>query len=69
MRDHSRWDHYRNSFKKALTAYLDSLRNNTPPPVPGIEGLRELQFEAALKRSIKENRPVDTQKEFPIESS
>jgi len=65
-RDASRWDDYGSSFKKALSAYLTSLKAGTQPPVPGVDGLRELQFEAALGRSVMENRPVDVQGEFPL---
>jgi predicted dehydrogenase len=64
--NHSRWDQYRASFEKSLAAYLDSIRNGQSPPVPGIAGLEELQFEAALRRSIAEGRPVDVQAEFPL---
>ena len=66
VRHTSRWDQYNESFKKSLAAYLDSLRNGSTPPVPGIDGLRELQVEAALKRSIAERRPVQVQQEFPL---
>ncbi|HWA09073.1 MAG TPA: Gfo/Idh/MocA family oxidoreductase [Opitutaceae bacterium] len=66
VRDNSRWANYDESFRKALGAYLDSLRTRRPPPVPGIDGLRELQAEAALKRSIKERRPVELAREFPL---
>ena len=66
-RQTSRWDQYRDSFKKSLGAYLDSLRQGQAPPVPGIDGLRELQVEAALKRSIDQRRPVLVQQEFPIQ--
>jgi predicted dehydrogenase len=66
VRHTSRWDQYGESFKKSLAAYLDSLRNGSTPPVPGIDGLRELQVEAALKRSIAERRPVQVQEEFPL---
>ncbi len=65
VRDNSRWDQYRASFHKAVGAYLESLRHNQPPPVPGIDGLRELQTEAALQRSIAERRVVRVQEEFP----
>jgi predicted dehydrogenase len=65
---HSRWDQYRSSFEKSLAAYLDSVRQGGPPPVPGIAGLEELQFEVALRRSIEQNRPVDVQDEFPIDA-
>lgn len=65
-RNTSRWDQYKASFGKSLSAYLKSLREGTEPPVPGIAGLRELQFEAGLKRSIREQRPVSLNKEFAI---
>jgi predicted dehydrogenase len=65
--DVSRWSSYDASFRKALEAYLRSLREGTPPPVPGIAGLRELQFEAALRRSIRERRPVKLAEEFPLD--
>lgn len=62
----ARWAQYSDSFKKALAAYLESLRGEQAPPVPGLDGLRELQVEAALKRSIAERRPVLVQEEFPL---
>ncbi|MBT3272648.1 MAG: Gfo/Idh/MocA family oxidoreductase [Spirochaetales bacterium] len=65
--DHSRWDQYSASFEKSLAAYLDSIRGNVPPPVPGVAGLEELQFEVSLRRSIEQKRPVDVQVEFPID--
>ncbi len=65
-RDVSRWDQYRASFGKAINAYLDAVRAGTPPPVPGIAGLRELQFEAALKRSIAQGSSVLLDTTFPI---
>ncbi|MGA2230514.1 MAG: Gfo/Idh/MocA family oxidoreductase [Tepidisphaeraceae bacterium] len=67
LRHTSRWDQYRDSFKKAVGAYVQSLRDGSPPPVPGLDGLRELQFEAALKRSALQRRPVRLSEEFPIE--
>ena len=66
-RDQSRWDQYRSSFGKALDAYLASVRSGSEPPVPGLAGLQELQFEAALKRSIRLRRPVSVQDEFPLD--
>lgn len=66
VRDSSRWANYDESFKRAVGAYLQSLRGGVAPPVPGIDGLRELQVEAALKRSIKEKRPVNLAGEFPF---
>lgn len=66
-RDKSRWDQYRASFGKALDAYLTSVRQGDEPPVPGMAGLQELQFEAALKRSIRLQRSVKVQDEFPLD--
>lgn len=65
--DRSRWDHYRASFEKAVGAYLDSIRGERAPPVPGLAGLVELQFEAALRRSAAEGRRVDVPREFPLD--
>jgi predicted dehydrogenase len=64
---HSRWDQYQDSFGKSLAAYLDSIRRHEPPPVPGLAGLEELQFEAALRRSVREARPVDVAAEFTVQ--
>jgi myo-inositol 2-dehydrogenase/D-chiro-inositol 1-dehydrogenase len=66
VRDRSRWDHYNTSFHKALHAYLESLRHGRPAPVPGVDGLRELQFEAGLRRSIAERRSVVLANDFPL---
>ena len=65
--NHSRWDQYHASFQKSLAAYLASIRRSEPPPVPGLAGLEELQFEAALRRAIAQGRPVDVQQEFALE--
>jgi predicted dehydrogenase len=66
VRDGSRWNSYNASFERSLAAYLDSLRGGSQPPIPGLDGLRELQTEAAIKRSIAEKRPVVIAKEFPL---
>ena len=65
-RNTSRWDQYRASFGKSLAAYLDSVRQHVEPPVPGQAGLRELQFEAGLRRSIREDSPVNLNEAFPL---
>ena len=62
----SRWPLYDRSFQRSMAAYLASLRAGTPPPVPGMAGLKELQFEAAMKRSIAQKRTVDLEEEFAL---
>jgi predicted dehydrogenase len=66
-RDQSRWAKYDESFGKSIAAYLESIRQGSPPPVPGRAGLAELQFEASLLKSIAEGRPVQAAREFPID--
>jgi predicted dehydrogenase len=68
LRGTSRWDQYNRSFEKAVGAYVQSLRDGRAPPVPGVDGLRELQTEAAIRRSIALGRPVRVQEEFVIDS-
>jgi predicted dehydrogenase len=65
-RDTSRWDWYKASFAKSIDAFLDSVRQSASPPIPGEWGLRELQVEAALRRSIAESRPVILDQDFPL---
>ncbi len=66
VRNASRWNDYGASFQKAIPAYLESVRIDSPPPVSGLDGLRELQVEAAIKRSISEKRAVRVQEELPF---
>ena len=66
-RDRSRWEQYNRSFEQSIAAYLDSVQANAAPPVPGIDGLRELQVEAGFRRSIAEGRPVNLAQELPLE--
>ncbi|NJN83574.1 MAG: hypothetical protein HC802_15690 [Caldilineaceae bacterium] len=65
-RDGSRWDQYRASFGKAISAYLQSIREGSPPPVPCLAGVYELQFEAGIKRSIAVGRPIILGDLFPL---
>ncbi len=62
----SRWDQYNSSFVKSVKAYLDSIRRQQDPPVPGLYGLLELQVEAGIKRSIAQGRPVLLDEDFPL---
>ena len=64
--NYSRWAQYDASFEKSLAAYLDSIEQGAPPPISASAGLDELQFEAALRRSVAQRRPVEVQTEFPV---
>ncbi|MFC1671631.1 Gfo/Idh/MocA family protein [Planctomycetota bacterium] len=64
---YDRWEQYNASFDKSIGAYLNSIRMDFAPPVPGEAGLAELQFEAAMRRSIAEKRPVKVLEEFPLD--
>ncbi len=64
--NYSRWAQYGASFEKSLAAYLELIQQGAPPPIPGAAGLEELQFEAALRRSITRRCPVNVQSEFPL---
>ncbi|MBL9215278.1 MAG: Gfo/Idh/MocA family oxidoreductase [Opitutaceae bacterium] len=67
-RNFSRWDQYKATFARSIQAYIASVRARTAPPIPGVAGLTELQFEAALRRSAALRRPVDLAAEFPIDA-
>lgn len=67
MPDKSRWHQYNASFKHALEAYFHALRGGETPPVSGLDGLAELQFEAALRRSAASGKTVELESEFPME--
>lgn len=66
VRDQSRWDAYGASFGRALRAFCEALANGRPFPVSGADGLAELRFEAALKRSAAQGRRVCLAEEFPL---
>ena len=55
----SRWQQYTDSFAKSLEAYLAAIDNGEKPPVTGADGVIELQFEAALRRSAARGCPVN----------
>jgi predicted dehydrogenase len=67
MPDKSRWIQYAASFEHSLAAYFEAIEKGEQPPVTGLDGLAELQFEAALKRSAANGRAVDLDTEFPLE--
>jgi predicted dehydrogenase len=65
----SRIDQYQQTFRKSIEAYLASISAGEPPPVPGVAGLIELQFEAGLRRSAASGAPVVLTEAFPIDST
>jgi predicted dehydrogenase len=65
----SRWDQYKGTFAKSINDYIASVRAQTPPPIPGVAGLVELQFEAGLLSSAALRRPVNLAAEFPIDAA
>ena len=58
-RDVSRWERYRASFAASLDGYFAFIAANGRPPLTGRDGLRELQVEAAIRRSIASETTVD----------
>lgn len=64
--DMTRWGQYAASFATSINAYLESVRLDQAPPVPGLAGLKELQIEAALRRSVSDKRPITLDNDFPI---
>ncbi|MCC6443893.1 MAG: Gfo/Idh/MocA family oxidoreductase [Armatimonadetes bacterium] len=42
----------------AVKAFVDAVRDGKPVPVPGQEGLKRLEIEAALLCSARKNRPI-----------
>ncbi|MBL4576399.1 MAG: Gfo/Idh/MocA family oxidoreductase [Opitutaceae bacterium] len=66
-KDWSRDKQYDASFQKAISAYLQSIRTKQPPPVPIEAGLRELLFEAALRKSLTLNTPIQVTHDLSIQ--
>jgi myo-inositol 2-dehydrogenase/D-chiro-inositol 1-dehydrogenase len=54
-------DRYAESYLVELRAFLAALRDNTPMPVSGIDGLKAMLMADAANRSMKEGRPVSLQ--------
>jgi predicted dehydrogenase len=67
-RNDSQWKHYDRSFERSLAAWISSIRNGAPPPVPGRAGLEELRVEAGIARSLRTGAAVDLDAEFPLGS-
>ena len=63
----SRWDRYSVSFERSIGAYLENMNKGLPPLVTGMDGLRELQFEAALRCAATQGKYIELNKEFSLE--
>lgn len=62
----SRWNQYSASFRASLAAYMDAIEAGKPVPIPGLAGLKELQFEAAFRRSAATLKAVNVKQDFPL---
>ena len=51
-------DRYMRSYLTEVEAFLKALRDKTPTPVTGEDGLKAMLIAEAAKTSLKENRPV-----------
>jgi myo-inositol 2-dehydrogenase / D-chiro-inositol 1-dehydrogenase len=51
-------DRYVESYRTELAAFVEAVRNGTPPPVGGMDGLLSVAAGLAAKKSVAENRPV-----------
>ena len=51
-------DRYMRSYLTEVEAFLKALRDKTPTPVTGEDGLKVMLIAEAAKTSLKENRPV-----------
>ena len=51
-------DRYTESYLNEMQVFIDSLKNNTQPPVSGKDGLLAVVVGLAAMKSVRENRPV-----------
>ncbi|RMF60623.1 MAG: inositol 2-dehydrogenase [Calditrichaeota bacterium] len=51
-------ERYREAYVAEMQAFIDCIRDDTPPPVTGEDGLIPLQLGLAAQRSLAEHRPV-----------
>jgi myo-inositol 2-dehydrogenase/D-chiro-inositol 1-dehydrogenase len=51
-------ERYNNAFIAEAQSFVDCIRNDSPPPVDGKDGLMSVYIAMAAKKSLKENRPV-----------
>lgn len=51
-------ERYKDSFLEELKQFFDAIKNDTPTPVEGIDGLKPVIIAIAAKKSYEEGRPV-----------
>jgi myo-inositol 2-dehydrogenase/D-chiro-inositol 1-dehydrogenase len=51
-------ERYNNAFIAEVQAFVDALRDNTPVPVDGNDGLQAVLIAKAADKSFREHRPV-----------
>lgn len=51
-------ERYNNAFIAEAQAFTDAVRNDTPVPVTGFDGLQPVKIALAADKSLKEGRPV-----------
>ncbi|MEM9647816.1 MAG: inositol 2-dehydrogenase [Bacteroidota bacterium] len=51
-------DRYESSYLEEMRVFVDALKNKTPMPVSGEDGLKAMLLAEAANTSLKENRPI-----------
>ena len=51
-------ERYATSYKIEMQEFIDSIHNNTPSPISGMDGRTPIVMALAAKKSYQENRPV-----------
>lgn len=52
-------ERYKEAFVAELCAFVESIKNNTEPPVTGLDGLKSVLIAQAADKSAREGRPVE----------
>ena len=51
-------DKYEDAFLRELRGFVEAVRNDTEPPIPGVEGLRNVEIAQAARLSEERSEPV-----------
>ncbi len=52
-------ERYKEAFVAEICAFVESIKNNTEPPVTGLDGLKSVLIAQAADKSAREGRPVE----------